>query len=258
MGTVTFEIEGLVAIYRKKDSDSWTIIFPTDDCHKAKLYKNEKLKGYLSEANNIKVTTTNSISPTGGFHTSKFTNDVLDLTGNDLFIEGVQKNLYGPNPYKEKRIEILHAVLDSKDVQRKRLNYVFLIGESDKLKLITDERGKRKLLSKLVSGKINLNEGGKIEIVIDGEIITFVDGDSFRIDNDCDSLSDENDFQAYQYMYLSKDVDPRTRKLLNGKYRRFEMLSIIEPKEDIGKNADTKPPPKVCIPLTISKPDGLD
>lgn len=282
MGEVTFGIKGLAVIYRKERNDSWTIIFPTNKDHKARLFiKNEESMkngsedeylnvGNLGSFQNIKIDSIGSIPPKDGvFQTTDFTESILDLTSEEFFGEGVQKNPDSRFTMGEKKIEIKHAVLSSILSQENRLNFVFPIDRPDEIKLLKKQDGSPKWLTWIVGGAIELEEEGKILIEIDGNQFLLKDGESFFIDNDCadDDIecqySDKNDFQIYLEYYLSKDVDPITRKLRNGKFRRVEAISIYIPDEDIklptgNKDIATKPPPKICIPAMISNPMGLD
>jgi hypothetical protein len=274
MSTVTFTISGLAVFYRVEGSDSWTIIFPTDECHKASLFVTNKEIGTsvpiadLAETEHFSFTSTQSIPPKDGkFETPDFINEMMDLTGADLFEEGVQKN---PNPdhtIGEKRLEIKNAVLFSEKVQENRLNYVFQVDNPDGIKLLKDENGQPRLLTNFVGGSINFEEGGEFTIEVNNQTIKLTDGESFEIDNDCHLLvSDENDYQTYQRYYLSSNVDSARRTLRNGKFRRFETISIFKPTLDLilptPPNPDsalgiTVTPPRVCNPIRISNPKGL-
>jgi hypothetical protein len=264
MATIEFEIKGLAACYRKDGDESWTIVFPTDDYHKVK-FSFKKATGETGstelDGKTVTISSTNT-APPKDYEDAKFKKHAIDLTSDYLHTEGIVKRAVPLNETRETRLRIPHATLSSKKERDKRLNYVFLFDEPDKMRLIKDKDDPKKAqrFLNLIGGSINFKANdGKMTINITGENpIPLSVGDTFKIDNDCNAESGRNDFQLYQDIFANK-VDPN---------KLFEMISINDPKSaeknKVKKDSDrlvkifTDPPPLICDGVRISLTEGLD
>lgn len=264
MATIEFTIKGLAACYRKEGNESWNIAFPTDENHRVKFYwtKDGNKQGPIELADkDVKISSTDT-EPPANYEDTSFIKQVIDLTDKDyLHSEGLIRRAVPLMDTRERLLQIPHANLSSKTLRDKRLNYVFPLGEPEKIRLIKDkdDSAKPRKFSKLVGGTIKIKQGGKITIEIDGEESKVLSaGDSFEFDNDCFAESERNDFQLYQDIFANR---ADTNKL-------FEMISVFEPKSfvenKIKRDSDsriemtTDPPPLVCDTARISDPSGLD
>jgi hypothetical protein len=252
MGQVTFTVEGLAAFYRKEGNNSWTIVFPTDKCHKIKFQyiKNGNLSDSidLADAESIKFTAVKSNQPDeSAYIDQKFRDEVIDFGREYLFNEEVKFNRHA----NYKAISIMDAKLTSKSIQGGRLNFYFPSDKPEDIKLIKDKNGNPQQFCRVIEGKVDIENDGNIKIEIEIKkddyvgiySIILLAGDKFVIDNDCKNEKLEaidNDFRYYS------DVFPS----VSG--RKVELISIFNPIPPIGSpSAATKPPPRVCNPIII-------
>jgi hypothetical protein len=268
MPTIDFTIKGLAVGYHKEGTEYWNIVFPTDEDHRVKFSYNQggvtRDPLYLADKS-ITISSTDSEAPKI-YEDESFLKDVIDLTADYLHSDGLMKrNIFLMN-VRERSLKIPHATLFSREVREGRLNYVFPFDDPADIRLITDKdnSSKPKLFSMLIGGSINIKEGGKTTIEIEGEeIIDLSAGDSFHFDNDCHGETVRNDFQLYQDIFVNKSTPAK----------RYEVISIIDPNlfnkldpdsfknkldSDFNIKFMTSPPPLICEFVRISKPDGLD
>ncbi len=270
MSTVNFALRGLAACYHKEGSDSWTIIFPTDDTHRIKFsYIKDGAKHPPIELGGKSVSFLSPFSKEPAeYEDASFRDFVLDLTGDYLYREGIKKNPTASG-LGETKLEIKHATLRSLVPREGRLTYIFPFDTPDDIKLLKDKVGNPQLITMLVGGSIQLQDDKNVTIEIEGESpIELSAGDSFDIDNDCHLPTETNDFRLYQKIYSGKKTD-----------LKFEAISIINPlsegnheesvsnlkKMNLERSLEesiikiiTSPPPHICDTVRISKPEGLD
>lgn len=253
MATVKFTIKGLAVCYRQDNDEFWKIVFPTDNLHVINFWTSrdtELNKIPLRDKRSITITA-NSIAP-DEYQDAKFTKYVIDLTADYLHSHGLTRKIQPSPPTGERKLTIPHAKLTSVEEREGRLNYVFPFDDPGEIHLIRDKDNPEipQIFSKLVGGEINLSEGGRVTIEIDGEETKHLSaGESFHFDNDCDSLSARNDFQLYQDLFSNKVYSEK----------RFELVSINDPNlnKEFTLKLLTNPPPLVCDTSRISNPDGL-
>jgi len=253
MSTIEFIIKGLAACYRKDGEDFWNFVFPTDKNHVIKFEwtQGEKTYGPIELAGKSATISSPDSLPPVAFEDSGFIKYTIDLTADYLHSQGIKMREMYQMQVAETTLKIPHATLSSISRNEGRLNYVFPFNDPGQISLIRDkdDPSKPQIFSNLIGGKIDLKDGGKITINIDGEEpIVLSEGDAFAIDNDCHGSSERNDFQLYQDIFENKAS--------SGK--RFEMISIFDPNAKVKKHPFTDPPPLICNGVRISLPEDLD
>lgn len=257
MATVEFTIKGLAVCCYKGGEDFWTIVFPTDINHMVK-FSYKKLTGEVGSADlagkSVTITSTD-FEPIITYEDPSFSKYVIDLTGDYLHSDGLKSRVTNVRNVSKTILKVPNAVLSSKELRERRLNYVFPFDDPGAISLIKDKADptKSQIFSKLVGGSINIKPNGKITITItDEQPIDLFEGDAFHIDNDCHHQSTRNDFQMYQDIFENK-ADPG---------KRFEMISIKYPNaietDSFEEKFMTDPPPLICDTARISLTDDLD
>jgi hypothetical protein len=256
--SINFTIKGLAACYHKEENDFYNIIFPTDETHKVYFMTS---KGGVAnriplKGRRITVTVTKSIPP-DEYEDSSFIKYAKDFTGDYLHSEGVKKKRIKSHGVEIVKLEIQHAKMFSAKEREGRLNYVFPINNPADITLIVDENGNPQIFSELIQGKIEVEEGGMLRILIDGvEPIDLSDGDSFYFDNDCHCETGRNDFQLYQDVFVNilseggQEILYQTVSIKDETVETFATISAAFRRTD--------PPPLDCDPVRISNLEYLE
>jgi hypothetical protein len=246
---VKFSIVGLVACYRKPADSFWTLVFPSDGHHKVNFkYKKTGSETDLGSLAKRKITITapGSTAPTN-FSTPKFRNEVLNIAATYLHPDGLDKK------QNNEKWQIEHSVLDSLEVRENR--FVIAMQFNDINQPPASTQLFTNFFSKMIGGSIQIPNGGKVIITIDGNppiaSIELNDGDSFEIDNHCDNC--KRDFLKYYKLFKNKGNDKKYCDVLS-------LDTVIQGDEIEGLKVRTGEPPAFCDGVQIDHPDlsGLD